>query len=764
MKKKNSEMKMIPERKLIFLVVVFVFLVGTTKELIVDNDSRELIGTMPSVTIGFVLPHGNLTTSATRQRLIKIIRAYHMKRKLKNPFYQINPIYAKGNSIRDIVEQTFCSPAAQGLNSILLMLDENLQTKSEYNSASLITGLANKFGVATMLWSSHDIQATQDFEEMLPIHLSPTLSDQARAMVDILKTQHIIYYCLVVVMSTPGSDEIIRQLSRMAQSDWRGTAEKEDHEDHFKAHLVYTAKILPKTEEWMGDLRQELIHIRDSTHVKGIIVWSNVETANDIFSEARVLGMTTKQYLWVAGKPMDDTSEVKRANLHVPPGSVLVTYDVSERAQIEVLTAAARIWIQTVRRFLSTNVIRTHMANKNNQNYSFLTPQNVCNGNKQMPWRFYKLFYRILRYASRMSLSLQSKIPKVGRLVVYHYMDNALRWKRLGYWSPELGSVIGNNQTLTDWKTIRGWKVVEKPVYLRIVTLEEPPYITYNEMDENGRCPFNGIKCWLSELHESTHHAKDGETEESEDNFPVDNEDFDEGERKTTTIKTSTTTIKVKSSTVKNRDNSSTEKPHSSIHNSKNASHAVCCSGLCVDLLHRLASDIGFNYDLFEVKDQKWGGRNKLTGEWNGLVKALLEDEADLVLTSLKINQERAEAIEFTLPFLETGITIMVAVRPGAISPMALLEPFSPSAWFAILFGCVTAMVITATIFESIYYRTSLQYVGNDINAKIAAHQNYSKFFVFSVYLGKSQHRRVFILNRTIFGLCRCLACLGYAF
>lgn len=50
-----------------------------------------------------------------------------------------------------------------------------------------------------------------------------------------------------------------------------------------------------------------------------------------------------------------------------------------------------------------------------------------------------------------------------------------------------------------------------------------------------------------------------------------------------------------------------------------------------------------------------------------------MDRKADMVLTSLKITPKRNEQIEFSIPFLETGITIIVSIRKGAISPTAFL-------------------------------------------------------------------------------------------
>uniref|UniRef100_A0A8R1E3G7 Glutamate receptor n=1 Tax=Caenorhabditis japonica TaxID=281687 RepID=A0A8R1E3G7_CAEJA len=130
----------------------------------------------------------------------------------------------------------------------------------------------------------------------------------------------------------------------------------------------------------------------------------------------------------------------------------------------------------------------------------------------------------------------------------------------------------------------------------------------------------------------------------------------------------------------------------------KNRTLWKCCSGYCVDLLNKLATDIGFTYTLYKVRDEKWG--LKTENGWNGLIADLMHNKADMCVTSLKLNSERARDIDFSLPFLDTGISIIVKIRSGVLSPTAFLEPFEYSTWVIILFVCIHVAAISIFVFE----------------------------------------------------------------
>ncbi|CAL1526333.1 unnamed protein product [Lymnaea stagnalis] len=132
-----------------------------------------------------------------------------------------------------------------------------------------------------------------------------------------------------------------------------------------------------------------------------------------------------------------------------------------------------------------------------------------------------------------------------------------------------------------------------------------------------------------------------------------------------------------------------------------NATKDVCCAGLSIDLLKRLSEKLNFEVDLFEVADGSYGSPiNKNETDWNGMLGMLIHGQADMAMGALAITPERSQVVDFSVPFLQTGITIIVAIREGAISPTAFLEPYDYPSWSLILVFSVHATGASIFIFE----------------------------------------------------------------
>uniref|UniRef100_A0A8C6TS72 Glutamate receptor n=1 Tax=Neogobius melanostomus TaxID=47308 RepID=A0A8C6TS72_9GOBI len=121
----------------------------------------------------------------------------------------------------------------------------------------------------------------------------------------------------------------------------------------------------------------------------------------------------------------------------------------------------------------------------------------------------------------------------------------------------------------------------------------------------------------------------------------------------------------------------------------------TCCYGYCIDLLEKLAEDMGFTFDLYIVGDGKYGALSG-TGRWTGLVGDLLNGTADMAVTSFSINSARSRVIDFTSPFYSTSLGILVRSKDTAAPIGAFMWPLHWSMWVGIFVTLhLTALFLT---------------------------------------------------------------------
>uniref|UniRef100_A0A3Q2G739 Glutamate receptor n=1 Tax=Cyprinodon variegatus TaxID=28743 RepID=A0A3Q2G739_CYPVA len=123
-----------------------------------------------------------------------------------------------------------------------------------------------------------------------------------------------------------------------------------------------------------------------------------------------------------------------------------------------------------------------------------------------------------------------------------------------------------------------------------------------------------------------------------------------------------------------------------------------CCKGFCIDILKKIARNVKFTYDLYLVTNGKHG--KKINNVWNGMVGEVVYKKAIMAVGSLTINEERSEVIDFSVPFVETGISVMVSRSNGTVSPSAFLEPFSASVWVMMFVMLLIVTAIAVFLFE----------------------------------------------------------------
>ncbi|CAH0558938.1 unnamed protein product [Brassicogethes aeneus] len=107
--------------------------------------------------------------------------------------------------------------------------------------------------------------------------------------------------------------------------------------------------------------------------------------------------------------------------------------------------------------------------------------------------------------------------------------------------------------------------------------------------------------------------------------------------------------------------------------------------GYGIELIHQLSLMEGFNYTFIIREDKKNGKQDELTGKWSGMIGDLIEHRADLAITDLTITSDRAEAVDFTTPFMNLGISILFR-KPGKAPPsfFSFADPFAIETWAAL--------------------------------------------------------------------------------
>ncbi|TRY69452.1 hypothetical protein TCAL_05620 [Tigriopus californicus] len=352
--------------------------------------------------------------------------------------------------------------------------------------------------------------------------------------------------------------------------------------------------------------------------------------ASILMEQADKYGLVSSKYLWLVTQSVVGNPSDRSFNRRVlPVGMLGVHFEVDLEEVLEsFLTKAMEVFF--------TGVLDMHEKGRKDLDFS-LDCQGGGNSGEHR-WATGTQFYKFLQNVSRPEYD-RSKMDSPNMFEV----DGSIAYAELRVVnfkpSSKFDSFAGFWDEVGTWDSNKGLDIkdivwpggshlppegVPEKFHVRITFLEEPPFIIVSDPDPiSAKCSMNrGVPCEV----------------------PVTPEMKEYGNM---------------------------------------SSVGKCCSGLCIDLLRKFEDDLGFTYDLTRVADTRWGTLEN--GKWNGLMRELVEKKTDLVLSALKVSAEREAAVDFTIPFLEAGIAILVAKRTGIISPTAFLEPFDSSSWMLVV-------------------------------------------------------------------------------
>ncbi|XP_026318746.1 glutamate receptor ionotropic, kainate 2 isoform X3 [Hyposmocoma kahamanoa] len=104
--------------------------------------------------------------------------------------------------------------------------------------------------------------------------------------------------------------------------------------------------------------------------------------------------------------------------------------------------------------------------------------------------------------------------------------------------------------------------------------------------------------------------------------------------------------------------------------------------GYAIDLIHEISKILGFNYTFKLAPDGRYGSFHRETKEWDGMIRELLEQRADLAIADLTITYDREQVVDFTMPFMNLGISVLYR-KPIKQPPnlFSFLSPLSLDVW-----------------------------------------------------------------------------------
>ncbi|KAJ8297659.1 hypothetical protein KUTeg_024190 [Tegillarca granosa] len=117
--------------------------------------------------------------------------------------------------------------------------------------------------------------------------------------------------------------------------------------------------------------------------------------------------------------------------------------------------------------------------------------------------------------------------------------------------------------------------------------------------------------------------------------------------------------------------------------------------GFCISILEEMKKMLNFRYNLSLAPDGKFGSLKPPPRGWTGMVRVLYDKGADIALAPFQITPDRSQVVDFTIPYMTKGTSVVVRRPERSVSPFQFLSPLSRVVWIAIFMSfIITALVL----------------------------------------------------------------------
>merc|ERR1719341_465990 len=102
--------------------------------------------------------------------------------------------------------------------------------------------------------------------------------------------------------------------------------------------------------------------------------------------------------------------------------------------------------------------------------------------------------------------------------------------------------------------------------------------------------------------------------------------------------------------------------------------------GFCVDLIKALSKEVKFKFEFQLEPDGSYGSYKN--GQWTGMIKQLRSQNAEMAIIDMSITSIRQTAVDFTMPYMNTGVGILFKKdKPAPNNLFSFLQPLSLDVW-----------------------------------------------------------------------------------
>ena len=121
----------------------------------------------------------------------------------------------------------------------------------------------------------------------------------------------------------------------------------------------------------------------------------------------------------------------------------------------------------------------------------------------------------------------------------------------------------------------------------------------------------------------------------------------------------------------------------------------ICAYGFEIDMCRLLQKRLNFNYRIIVSRDGFYGSYNQDTNSSSGIVREIIENNADLAL-ELTETKARSHALWYSKPYMISYIAF-IYVKPSTFRDSGIFKPFEANLWLGILasIACVIIFVWT---------------------------------------------------------------------